>query len=497
MPAFSSFTAFGFFEFSSEPSEHEKIYNALVLSYRDPRTGRPTIDTTVGTHKEAQLYGWAGSLAAARVHLRRAGNELRPETSYCSLEAFEAKYQISPGPNDSTAMRRAALAAKQKAARGPRFEAVWEALYAILGDALIDYRPIAITEAEAYPTTLADSPGIFRRADAVAKSVRTLTAATPRVAAADFYSESNQSTAFTLQDNVGSDESSAAQSFYGNGQTLHSCVFYLKKTGAPTGNAVAKIYAHTATFGSTSIPTGAALATSDPLDVTTLTGSYALTHFDFPEAQQIDLADGTAYTVAVEYSAGSVGNSIQVGADGSVPTHEGSASSFYTGVWFAFGSRDLCFYVNTRVPMTVSYENWNRNLAEQLVIPGDVLCVDPGNLGLVERVTVTAAAGEGDTRTLTAVFRKPHSVGVYATDGPVPLWSNSKRHVLVVVTAAAAVDTDLVRRVHELFRRIMRAPTTWAIVQPTTPGAGTVGPFTIGSTAGSPLGAVPVESITL
>jgi hypothetical protein len=78
-----------------------------------------------------------------------------------------------------------------------------------------------------------------------------------------------------------------------------------------------------------------------------------------------------------------------------------------------------------------------------------------------------------------------------------PLWTNSKRHVLIVVKASAAIDAAIVRRIDDLFRRMMRGPTTWAIVQPTTPGAATTGPFAIGDTLGSPLGAVPVESITL
>ena len=61
---------------------------------------------------------------------------------------------------------------------------------------------------------------------------------------------------------VYSDVPGTGQSFTGNGGTLDSCVFELGKSGSPTGNAVAKIYNHTGTYGTSSKPTGAALATS-------------------------------------------------------------------------------------------------------------------------------------------------------------------------------------------------------------------------------------------
>ena len=51
---------------------------------------------------------------------------------------------------------------------------------------------------------------------------------------------------------------------------LSSVQFYIRKTLSPTGNAVAVLYAHTGTFGTSSAPTGAALATSDEVDVPSL-----------------------------------------------------------------------------------------------------------------------------------------------------------------------------------------------------------------------------------
>jgi hypothetical protein len=498
MPVFSAFTACGFLEFSSEPSEAEKMYEALRHSYDDPRTGRATIDTTEGTHQEAKIYGWAGALGAARVTLRAAGNELRPETSYAQLEAHEAKFRMSPAATDTVAMRRVALGAKQKAARGPRFEAVVEALSAIYGSLFVKYCPTPIADAEAYPEDPGASatPGLFRRPDAIAKSVRILDAVSrcSDVILCDTYALSNRSSASLLSS---ASRHYVGQSFTGDGKRIGLARFGIAyDTVQTSGPAYAKIYAHTGVFGTSSLPTGEALATSEPFETSVLTTTYALHDFSFTGDNQIELESGTNYFLSIEFQAtGTLG----VGSDNSAPTHGGNGAfdSASGGAWTAISTRDYIFDVVTGYRMQVAYENWNRSLVEIALVKGDVLVVDPGNWGLAEKLIIVDAEGEGDERKFTAAFRRPHSADVFATTGPVPLWSNSKRHVLVVVTAAAAVDPSMVARTNELFRRIMRGPTTWAIVQPTTAGAATAGPFKIGGTLGSPLGAVPLESVAV
>lgn len=165
---------------------------------------------------------------------------------------------------------------------------------------------------------------------------------TPTTAAS--YSEANQDAATALNSGgtVG-----ASQSFAGNNGVLSSCRFMLKKTGSPTGTAVCKIYAHSGTFGTSSVPTGAALATSGTLDVSALFTTYALAEFKFTGASNITLNSGTNYVLTVEYSGGSVGNTVDVGRDASAP---GAAGNFatYNGVsWTAVSGSDACFYVYT------------------------------------------------------------------------------------------------------------------------------------------------------
>jgi len=103
--------------------------------------------------------------------------------------------------------------------------------------------------------------------------------------AIDSYSESHQDLAITLQ--AGGGNTKVGQSFTGDGNALNSCKFYLQKSGSPTGNAVATLYAHTGTFGTNGTPTGAALATSDNFDVSTLTTNLQLITFNFSGVEKI------------------------------------------------------------------------------------------------------------------------------------------------------------------------------------------------------------------
>jgi len=129
---------------------------------------------------------------------------------------------------------------------------------------------------------------------------------------------------------------------------LSSCKFYLRKDGTPTGNITASIYLATGSLGTTSKPTGAALATSNPIDITTLTGSFSLKEFTFP--LPVLLSALTDYVITVNYSGGSSGNELEVGYDASSSTFTGNVSYFDSGfTWTAVSGTDLCFYIYGQV----------------------------------------------------------------------------------------------------------------------------------------------------
>lgn len=165
----------------------------------------------------------------------------------------------------------------------------------------------------------------------------------------DSYSQSNVNTNGFVRDDV---YPRYGQSFTASSGVLNSAKFWVKRVGSPTGNLICNIYAHTGTFGtSTGKPTGSALATSDGIDISTISTTAALVTFTFTGANKISLSGGTNYCVVLERSGGSAWNGSNyawIGSDNSSPTHAGT-TVYYTSSWSAYntGVVDTTFYVYT------------------------------------------------------------------------------------------------------------------------------------------------------
>jgi len=171
------------------------------------------------------------------------------------------------------------------------------------------------------------------------------------IAVGDSYASSNRDADTALNNTT----TAVGQSFTGNGQQLDAVQFVLSKSNSPTGNAVAKIYAHTGSFGTTGKPTGDALATSKAVDVSTLTGTPTLTTFSFPSDEVITLANGTRYFAVIEYSDGDASNTVDVGHDASSPSHGGNLATYAAAAWSADATKDGCFVIaSAGVPLDVS-----------------------------------------------------------------------------------------------------------------------------------------------
>lgn len=134
-----------------------------------------------------------------------------------------------------------------------------------------------------------------------------------------------------------------------NAKRITRCRFNLKKTGTPTGTVVAELYAHSGTFGTSSVATGAALATSDAYDVSWLTTSYREIElvFNGNDAldQQVSMTGSTNYVIALRYTGGDVSNFIQVQGLATSGTHGGNRTQD-TGSWAAAATDDLWFEVD-------------------------------------------------------------------------------------------------------------------------------------------------------
>jgi hypothetical protein len=124
--------------------------------------------------------------------------------------------------------------------------------------------------------------------------------------------------------------------------SLYSCKFNLKKSGSPTGNATAYLYAHTGVYGTSSLP-GTLLATSNTFDVSTLTTSYQLIEFLFPGGQQPVLVAGMHYCIEFDYPGGDVSNQVIIGLE-TPGTASGNSFHYFSGSYSAFGS-DYIFEV--------------------------------------------------------------------------------------------------------------------------------------------------------
>jgi hypothetical protein len=160
----------------------------------------------------------------------------------------------------------------------------------------------------------------------------------------DSYVEANRDDANGLGDAL--DHIGQGQAFTGTAVRITSARFFLAKSGLPTGNAVAKLYAISGAFGSTAIPTGAALATSDNFNVTMVGTFPTFTLFEitFTGANQFQMVAGTNYAITLEYNGGDASNQLLVGVDASSSTHSGNNVRLDGSTWSPH-VEDTIFYV--------------------------------------------------------------------------------------------------------------------------------------------------------
>lgn len=202
----------------------------------------------------------------------------------------------------------------------------------------------------------------------------------------DSYSETNNN---NNTDSIGpAGQDMLGQSFtVDESAILDSISFYLKQSDSPTGSAYARVYAHTGTYGTSSVPTGSVLATSDAYDASNIGANWALHTFTFSGAERIELQSSTYYIAVIEYTSP---NNILASIDDSSPTHSGNWSR-NSGSWTAYSGHDMIFYVYaedneeptptpTAIPAelsssSMSYENMD--LANKILFNGIILFMLP------------------------------------------------------------------------------------------------------------------------
>lgn len=167
----------------------------------------------------------------------------------------------------------------------------------------------------------------------------------------DSYGESNYTSSITFVYNT----HYTGQTITGDGTPIGIAKFYLQKNGSPSGNLVAKIYAHTGTWGSTGIPTGSALAISSAIDSSTIPTSFSLISFPFLGSDRITLANGTHYVLTIEGDVGVFNNMISIAQGGDGTGHSGNIvyTSNSGSIWSLGSGSDTCFYLENSVTPVV------------------------------------------------------------------------------------------------------------------------------------------------
>ena len=163
----------------------------------------------------------------------------------------------------------------------------------------------------------------------------------------DSYSESNYSATFVM---YSGSYTGVAQAFTNSvRRNISSCKFFLQKTGSPPYSITASLHSHSGTYGTSSVPTGAALATSSEVFASSLSATMSLVEFTFSEPYSMD--PDTYYEIVVNYSGGDNLNYVTVGADNTSPTHSGNRAR-YLSSWLSSATADVCFYVYGELPVT-------------------------------------------------------------------------------------------------------------------------------------------------
>ena len=185
--------------------------------------------------------------------------------------------------------------------------------------------------------------------------------------------------------------SAAGQSFLNTYTSkLESVKFYLRASGTPNGWLYAQLFAHSGTYGSSSVPTGAALATSAIVACSGLSSAaFNLFTFTFSGANQYILQANTHYCIMI-YRTATV-DFVYMATDDVGPTHTGNAFMYDTGAWAAINTEDTIFYLYV--------SNFGSGDGTYKYYIGNPVYENNTDAGTV---TVTAAMGSNEVFSLSA-----------------------------------------------------------------------------------------------
>lgn len=233
--------------------------------------------------------------------------------------------------------------------------------------------------------------------------------------------------------------SAVSQSFTGTAGRLSMVRVRMVKVGSATGNAVAKLYAHSGTYGTSSVPTGAALAESEAVDVSGIGGSYEDVEFDFGDRYL--LSASTYYCIVIEYNDGTSSDYVNIQYDSS-GAHGGNQAA-YTTSWSAESTNDLRFLlyrdgevvINATDSNPATYEESGTNTTTVIYSSVDItITVQDANKDPIENAQTSVFLLDAPHTQLMNEDTNALGVATEAYGGAVP--------VDVVVKVRKSEDTD-------------------------------------------------------
>lgn len=177
-----------------------------------------------------------------------------------------------------------------------------------------------------------------------------------------------------------------------NAQYLTRVRVKMRKVLSPTGNLTAVLYAHTGTFGTSSTPTGTALATSENFDVATLTTAYKEYEIAFGTAgatAHFEMVASTNYCIAFEHAVIDASNYVEIQGDATAANHPGNRAQLVGAVWTATAADNLDFKVYASPKQYSIRGEIFRGITHEVVVD------TPSTLA------TTVASGTGATATIT------------------------------------------------------------------------------------------------
>ena len=107
-----------------------------------------------------------------------------------------------------------------------------------------------------------------------------------------------------------------------------SCVFKLIRYASYSGNVFGRVYAHTGTYGTSSLPTGSPLAQTDSIVINTISDSvFQDITFNFTGANRISLSPSTHYVIVIWADSGDQYHFL-TGRVGYNDSHSGNPSDY-------------------------------------------------------------------------------------------------------------------------------------------------------------------------